>query len=257
MKKLLAISFLSLTGIVLFAQGPRGGRFGMPGAPIRGIFSRTPVTGAPFSAGVTYQSQQLLAGGNQITRTDQEKVYRDSQGRTRIERTITPPASSSQQAFTEITITDPVAGYRYELNSATMTAVQSSLPKAPSTSGTAPTRPARPNAPDVTTTNLGTQTINGVLATGTQTTETIAAGAIGNTQAIQIVRISWVSSDLKIPVEIKTSDPRFGSTDMEVTNIVRSDPAASLFVVPSGYTIKTGGPGPGMMRRGRPFGSPQ
>jgi hypothetical protein len=221
------------------------------------------VTGAPFSATETFQSQQTLASGNQITRTEESKIYRDGQARTRVERTITPPTSSGKAAFTEVTITDPVMGYRYVLNSSNMTAIQMPLPKSATTGSAAGSaaRPQRPNAPQVAKTNLGTQTINGVLATGTQTTETIAAGAIGNAQPIQVVRISWVSNDLKIPVEIKSSDPRFGTTDTEVTNIVQSEPAASLFVVPSTYTIKTGGPGfgagPGMMRRGRGFGGPR
>jgi len=82
--------------------------------------------------------------------------------------------------------------------------------------------------------------VNGVLATGTQVTETIPAGAFGNAQPIQVVRITWISTELKIPVEVKTSDPRFGTRDMELTSIVQAEPAASLFVVPSGYTIKTG-----------------
>ena len=47
--------------------------------------SRTPVTGAPYSAIQTTESQQALADGNQIARQEQTKVYRDSQGRVRIE----------------------------------------------------------------------------------------------------------------------------------------------------------------------------
>ena len=103
----------------------------------------------------------------------------------------------------------------------------------------------------MTTTSLGTQSINGVAATGTQITETIAAGLIGNAQAIQVVRVTWISNDLKVPVEIKSSDPRFGATDMELTNIVQAEPSPALFVVPAGYTVKAGGRGPGPMRGGR------
>ena len=55
----------------------------------------------------------------------------------------------------------------------------------------------------------------------------------------------WISTELKVPVQIKSSDPRFGSTDMELTNIAQAEPSASLFVVPAGYTVKTGGRGPG------------
>lgn len=254
MKLTISVCLAPALAITLLAQGPPrggGGRgfgagFAGRGADILGAGpgSRTPVTGAPYSATETLQRQQTLADGNQIATKEQSNVYRDTQGRIRTEQTITPPVSSGQAPYTMVTIFDPVGGYRYTLNSSTMTAFQSPLPKprpAPSGASTRPPPPARPNE---TTTNLGTQTINGVAATGTQLTETIPVGAIGNTQAIQVVRISWVSTELKVPVQIKTTDPRYGNTDMELTNIVQAEPNSSLFVVPAGYTIQQGG-GPG------------
>jgi hypothetical protein len=240
----------------MFAQGPAG-RFGPMGRGWVGRASQTPVTGAPYSGLQTVSSQQVLANGNQISHTQQSKVYRDSQGRTRTEQTVTPPASSGKQPYTQVTIVDPVAGYRYMLNSSTLTAIQMPLP-APKTSpstGTPTPRP-RPSGVQVTTTSLSSQTINGVLATGTQTTQTIPAGTIGNAQAIQIVRTTWISTALQVPVEIKTSDPRSGTTDMEVTGIVQTEPDESLFKVPSNYTIKTGGPGMGGPGMGGAMGGP-
>jgi hypothetical protein len=50
-------------------------------------------------------------------------------------------------------------------------------------------------------------------------------------------------------VLIKGSDPRFGATMMQLTNIVQAEPDAALFQVPAGYTveIRTFAPGrPGM-----------
>jgi len=228
-----------LLATVLMAQGPPNRGFGMHGSHAYGA-SRTPVTGAPYSAVETVQSQQLLANGNQISHSEQSNVYRDSQGRTRTERTITPPAASGKQPFTAITIVDPVAGYRYELNSSTMTAVQTPLPPPRTSTGTRPTRPSGANQPAVTTVSLGTMTVNGVTATGTKVTETIPAGAFGNAQAIQIVRTTWISTDLKIPVQVQSSDPRFGTRDLELTNISTAEPAGTLFVVPSGYTVTAG-----------------
>ena len=255
MKRTRLLFLLPLSAAVLFAQGPGGrgfgpggfggfgGRGGLLGA---GPGGRTPVTGEPYSATETVTTQQTLANGNQISRTQTATVARDSSGRISTSETFTPAAGSSKPANTIETIFDPVAGYRYELNSATMIAVQTPLPK-PRT-GTPPTPPTSAsgaNAPPRTTTGLGTSVINGVSATGAQITETIPAGAIGNAQPIQVVRISWVSTELKVPVQIKTSDPRFGSSDLEVTNIVQAEPNGSLFLVPAGYTIKQGGRGPG------------
>jgi hypothetical protein len=54
-----------------------------------------------------------------------------------------------------------------------------------------------------------------------------------------------------VPVQIKTSDPRNGTSDMELTNIAQSEPSPSLFVVPAGYTVQQGGGrGPGGPRGG-------
>jgi hypothetical protein len=252
MTKLTTLCCCLLFAVALSAQGPRGG-YANPGFGWMGQASRTPVTGAPYSATQTTQIQRVLANGNQVSQTEQAKDDRDSQGRTRVERTITPPASSGKQPYTQVTIVDPVGGYRYLLNSSNMTAIQTPLP-APSgstKSGTPPTRPGPSN--NLQKVSLGTETINSVPATGTQVTETIPAGTFGNAQAITIVRTTWISTDLKIPVEVKSSDPRFGTTDMELTNIQQSEPDPSLFTVPSGYTVTTGGPGAGTRanRRGR------
>ena len=114
-----------------------------------------------------------------------------------------------------------------------------------------PPRHHSSDTPPAQTENLGVQTINGVAATGTRTTQSIPAGAIGNTQPIQIVREVWMSQDLKIPIMIKTSDPRFGETVMQLTNITQTNPDAALFQVPTGYTLQTApGRSSGHMRPG-------
>ncbi len=245
MKKTLAVGLLLLGAVAVFAQGPHGGGFGGwggrgPGMMGAGPGSRTPVTGAPYSATETVTSQQLLVG-NQIAHSQQSTVARDGQGRISTTQTIAATTAGAA-AYTVQTIFDPVAGYQYVLNSSTMTAMQMPLPKA-RTGGTRPAQATRPARPNTVTSSLGTQTINGQLSTGNQVTETIPAGAIGNVQPILVTRVTWISVALQVPVQIKTSDPRFGSTDMELTNIVPAEPNATLFVVPAGYTVKQGGRG--------------
>jgi hypothetical protein len=115
----------------------------------------------------------------------------------------------------------------------------------------------RLNGAVVTTSSNGAATVNGVLATHTQVTEVIPAGAIGNAQPITTTRTTYVSADLKLPVQIKTVDPRFGTRDMELTNISTGEPSAALFTVPAGYTIKKAGPEMGRgTGGGRGFGRP-
>jgi hypothetical protein len=85
--------------------------------------------------------------------------------------------------------------------------------------------------------SLGTQTIEGVEATGTQSIVTIPAGAIGNEQPIKIVSEQWYSPALQVVVLSKRSDPRTGEMVYRLTQLDRSEPAASLFQVPADYTV--------------------
>jgi len=89
------------------------------------------------------------------------------------------------------------------------------------------------------TDNLGTQNIEGVEAEGTRTVTTIPAGAIGNDRPIEITYEKWYSKELQLVVMSKHNDPRFGEQTYRLTNIVRSEPDASLFTVPNGYKVIT------------------
>jgi len=93
---------------------------------------------------------------------------------------------------------------------------------------------------------LGTQNIEGVPATGSRSTTTIPAGAIGNLQPIKVVAEQWFSSDLGVLVMTKHSDPRVGETIYRLQSIVRAEPDRSLFTLPPDYTLKESGIRPEM-----------
>jgi hypothetical protein len=95
-------------------------------------------------------------------------------------------------------------------------------------------------ATEVNTEDLGTQTMEGVLVTGTRTTKTIPAGQIGNEKPISIVIEIWTSPELKTVVMSKRSDPRMGEQTFRLTNIVRAEPDASLFTVPADFKVIDG-----------------
>jgi hypothetical protein len=101
--------------------------------------------------------------------------------------------------------------------------------------------------------DLGKQTIEGVEAQGSRTTITIPAGEIGNERAIEIVSERWYSPELQLVVMTRHSDPRTGETTYKLTNLNRSEPAKSLFEVPTDYTIKegmhSGTPAPARMKK--------
>lgn len=86
--------------------------------------------------------------------------------------------------------------------------------------------------------DLGKQMIEGVEAQGNRVTITIPAGEIGNENPIYIVSETWFSPELQTVVMTKHSDPRMGENTYRLTNINRSEPAHSLFELPSDYSIK-------------------
>ena len=90
------------------------------------------------------------------------------------------------------------------------------------------------------TEDLGSQTMEGVMATGIRTTRTIPAGQIGNDRPISIVTEVWTSPELKTVVYSKRSDPRMGDQTFKLTNLVRSEPDPSLFMVPSDFKVIEG-----------------
>ena len=98
--------------------------------------------------------------------------------------------------------------------------------------------PMKMSMPKPVTESLGRQNVEGVEAEGTRTTITFPAGAMGNERPISIVSERWYSPELQIVVMTRHSDPRFGETSYRLTNINRSEPARTLFEVPSEYTLK-------------------
>lgn len=195
------------------------------------------VKNAPYSADVTSTLVQNLIDGNKVITKFVSKVYRDSEGRVRTEQVLSESELKnpySQQRET-ITIEDPVAGYNYYLNPNTKTARRLELKpyQQPAGSGVPPS----PNPYKFANSTLPEQTIEGLVCRGTLNTTTIAAGAFGNERKIVTTMESWYSSELKITVLSKSSDPRMGDRTYETKDISRSEPDKSLFIVPKDYTI--------------------
>ena len=213
------------------------------------------VTGAPYSAQAVTEHTQVLADGNTIHTTTTANVYRDSQGRTRREQELGAigPWAAEGGPRKMIAIGDPVGGSIYMLNPKTQVARQMPFPAHAGArwNGQRAERTKAEN-PNVTTESLGTQVINGVTAQGTRTTRTIPAGQEGNQAPIVITMERWYSPELQTDVMRKETNPQFGETTFQLTNIVRAEPQASLFQVPSTYTLKSGRPSRNESSEGTP-----
>ncbi len=234
-----------------------------------------PVQGAPYSATVTNESVQLLADGNRIVQKSSGTTARDSHGRTRQDAALPAIGNLSAVNAPELVfIQDPVGQVSYTLNVAEKTAQKMSVPPPPAAPAGAGMIVVSDGAPEgffaevgseaslsepvppppmtfhksiltsdraeAKTEDLGSEMIEGGLASGVRTTRTIPAGQLGNERPLSIVTEVWTSPELKTVVYSKRTDPRMGEQIFRLTNIVRAEPDPSLFTVPANFKIADG-----------------
>ncbi|HEV2182540.1 MAG TPA: hypothetical protein VGR39_02560 [Candidatus Acidoferrales bacterium] len=228
--------------------GPHPGEMG-PGSfmfeRIVGAFGGKVVTNAPFSAQVNRETIQVLSDGTRVDRKETGSIARDGAGRTRQEITLPAigPLAASGQVPHIAFIRDPAAGKTYILNENKKTAMTFSHPAGANEQGRRMMK-QKMNVGEnssVQTVSLGTKTIDGLTVQGTRRTRTIPVGQIGNDKPIVITREEWYSPDLQMVISSTRSDPRFGTTTFQLTNINRSEPPQSFFIVPPDYTVTPGG----------------
>ena len=195
------------------------------------------VTGAPFSAVRSQQSARNFADGNRIDRGHSVRLYRDSQGRTRVEHDI--PVQM-------VKIDDPVSGEIYQLDPRSKTAMVFKMH---------PPQGARPasEAPAVFVTwgghlygpkdpgwsqpvSLSEQSMDGIRVIGVRRQYTLAVGAVSNEKPIVLTVEQWYSPDLGLLIKKETRATTGGEFSMEVENVVRAEPDPALFQIPAGYT---------------------
>lgn len=237
-----------------FGPGPFGfGMFG-PGAPfaVPGQRPTTPVTGLPFEATATVSiTRPARNGGQSSSHQETLQLARDADGRTYIQTTM--PAfgrkggNSAASPEEVIFVNDPVARVSYTIYPARKEAIERQYPAAGGARagrgmGAGPGmqwsgRGANRN--QATTTSLGSQEIAGIFVTGTQRVTTLNPPSNASGREPQTITSKlWVSSDLHLVLEAQRSSTNGGDSDYTVQTLQQGPQNSSLFVVPSGYTIR-------------------
>ncbi|HUA59539.1 MAG TPA: hypothetical protein VML19_12340 [Verrucomicrobiae bacterium] len=207
------------------------------------------ISGRPFSATETSKTVQTLGDGTEITNSNSRMLYRDILGRVRTEY-------NNQDL---VVIRDDVNGYTLRIfpeqknvtrimmagkgGGRAGVAPELNVAIAPAPAMVARKKKAGEKQHETTEEDLGIDNINGVPAVGHRRTQIIPAGQIGNNRDIHVVYESWYSDDLQMLVKSVNSDPRYGVTTYELTNISRENPDPSLFQIPPGYSVTEGGRG--------------
>ncbi len=210
------------------------------------------VVDAPYSMERVYESMRVLADGTRLTNTrPNEKLYRDSQGRTRTERAAMsgPPG---MVAPTVVEIRDPVAGFAYILDSENKVIHRVKLQMNPNMQPYRPAaQPSRQGAGSYTVNStqvmsngvvtksehLGFQQVEGVEVQGTRTTMTYPAGYQGADREIAVIIERWSSPYFGSDVLYQTNDPRSGTTVNKLINISVANPDPGLFAPPLGWAV--------------------
>jgi hypothetical protein len=247
-------------------------------------FERQTVKGAPFSADLITDTVQVLPNGKNVTRQTVSTIFRDKEGRTRVEQTKAPPMSMVENLamYKTIMISDPVSKQIYNLQPSSRIAYKSTRidlasrrrPSAASASagGGGNSKDSRASADpaqssvrgpssepanakeaagqnsDIRKESLGKTMIEGVEAEGTRTIQTKSVGVAGNNIPVEIIDEKWYSPAMKMFILIKHSETNKGETTYRFTNIVRTEPEASLFQVPVDYKVQAQ-PKPGTVSR--------
>jgi len=204
------------------------------------------VTGAPYSALGTSKTVTTLPNGDRVVRENTIRQWRDSDGRTRSEFSLSSIGGPRPlEINTTVTvIDDPEARERYLLQPASKVAVTVPIvpcrvnPSLEPDLSVGPPRPARLQMQVSTPVKLGERKMDGESVAGSRVEATIPAGAIGNDKPIQMSAEQWYGKDLQVVVEAIYRDPRTGETRYKLSEIHRAEPDARLFRVPDNYTRK-------------------
>lgn len=203
--------------------------------------------GVPYSATVKETFEQKLADGNSIRGFTRIHEARDSSGKTMIEMAsgCTRGEDGQPHERLRVTVYDPAAKTTmdWEVDGPKVARVfhragQSRPQMTPEESAKARAKASQGTRIEVHTEDLGTKMMNGVLAKGSQTVQTIPAGEEGNELAFEIVAESWHSEELGLTLLATRDDPRRGRTTAEFEELSLAEPDAALFAPPSGYAIE-------------------
>ncbi len=249
MKPQTALAIWILVAGAAMAHAQTGIWMGVGPAPHAGA-----IKNAAFSADLVTVNDHA-EGKPGINTTFHGKVARNSQGESYFAMELTRPEPDPTLPM-RVTITDFAARTVTSLDQQSKTAYVSHLSAtamgaAPIlTPGSSPaTADGRPPAtaamaakgPEVKTESLGTKDIAGLQAVGVRTVRSSAPNGGSDKPFVSTVD-TWTSPDLKIIVltEVRTSNGDHHVTRLE--NIVRTEPSAALFQVPSGYTVRDNAP---------------
>lgn len=221
---------------------------------VDGIFV-TPVPGAPFTAEAEIVSHDKLPNGTEHITMTRDHIARGSSGIIRNERRrMMPGGYQGEPQLLSVHLYDPSSRTSTFFDPMTHVARLTVLPGPLRTPAAQAAPGARKERPGVTSTDLGTQMLDGVQLQGTRKVQVIPAAMSGTGQPVEVTDEYWYSPELSIFMTIRHVDPRTGEQMVVVTKVDRHEPPAGDLTVPADYRIVDETPPP--PPSGTPTGAP-
>lgn len=206
------------------------------------------VLGEPYSG---IQTTTLL-NNNKLFLRQATRFFRDSHGRTRVERTLpTGSETESSPVITSVIINDPVSAEEYLLEPEGKTARVSPLRGALAAGMQPPVTPPTPTGvppwglPGVQEskpTPLGQKFIDGIAVVGTRVEDTVT---FPDREPEMLVIDQWFSPELGV-VLLRTHHGAGVDSTQRLEHLVRGEPDPALFVIPHEYTRSEAPAHPGL-----------
>src|SRR5215470_9404316 len=194
------------------------------------------VAGMPFSAKAELESANQLQNGTLITHKTYNLIARDGQGRTRNEaRNWIDLTTGAEPRLTRVELYDPSTRLRTNLYPLTKIARQWPFGTPGPVAAPSPQNPQV--KPETSREEIGIDTIEGLPVRGVRVSQTYPTGSLGNDRPLTVVTEYWYSQELRINLLTKRTDPRSGTQNVRVTELVRQEPDPVLFTIPEEYKL--------------------
>lgn len=206
---------------------------------IPGVFV-TPVAGAPFSGTVEILSRQSMPDGSIYTRRTINHIARNSSGVIYNERRkLVPPEFQGEPIILSSHIYDPQTRLSTFLDPQTHLGRQMVLPTPPQApANSTPATAVGPSNPqNLTTKDLGVETVAGIPLHGTRKQRTVPATLSGTGKEVVITDDYWYSEELRVYLVLKHNDPRTGEQIVGIVKVDRQEPDPATFRIPPTYKI--------------------
>jgi hypothetical protein len=208
-------------------------------------------TGIPYSAIVKSSFEQTLPDGSSIHGVTRARQARDSSGRTLNEMVSGCVRGEDGQphARLQVNVNDPVNKTRmfWQVDDMAPKIVRLSYTNPPPRPPLTPQELAarrkasqiqQPPRSEFHQEDLGTKTINGLMAKGSRSVRTIPPGEEGNQQPLEIVDEVWDSRDMAMILLRIHDDPRRGKSTIEYEELNLQEPDPAMFAPPAGYKVE-------------------